>query len=209
MISSNVTDASDLSIDIRNKIPKTRNIINKEKCAALEIECVVFQSNSFAVAPIQHIKIKNNSTTSTKIEHQHGPEIIFVPVNSTDQTKVVVKPVNTTTSHDLSHLQDYEWPWNAEIFINGDLIANGILLDKSWVLVEKNIMGSNVEPLHDNHVVVLFGNTKSQLSIQSPYEQLVKVDCIIPVNDSNVMLLRLEHRVDFNRQVLPSFLPTA
>lgn len=208
IVSSNLTDPSNLNIDIRIKSSRSSSIINKEKCGALEIECILFQSNSFAVHPIQHEKIKKNSTvTHSKVRPHDGQEIIFifVPVNTTDQTHVVVEPVNKT--HQTKHLQDYEWPWNVEIFVNGDLSANGVLLDKSWVLVEKNLMGSNVEPLHDNHVVALLGNTKSQLSLQSPHEQLVKIDCSQPVNDSNVMLLHLENPVEFNRYVFPSFLP--
>lgn len=206
--SSNVTHITSANpqIDIRNKGPRSSKVINEEKCAALEVECEHFQSHSSAIHPIQHDKIRKNST-SNPTKFQHGHEIIFVPLNKTDHTDVVVKPVNKTTK--LKHLQDYNWPWNAEIFINGDLTANGVLLDKSWVLVDKNLMGNNVEPLHDNHVVALFGNTKSQLSIQSPYEQLVKIDCTLPVNDSNVMLFHLEKPVNFNRQVLPIILPNA
>lgn len=212
VVASNSSDASTLNIDIRSKDSRSSNIVNKDKCAALEIECVLFQSNSFAVHPIQHEKIRKNSTaTPSKVHQQDGQEIIviFIPSNTTDQTHVIVEPLNQTAKQPVKHLQDYEWPWNAEIFVNGDLVASGVLLAKSWVLVEKNIMGSNVEPLHDNHVVALFGNTKSQLSIQSPHEQLIKVDCMQPLNDSNVLLLHLEKPVNFSRYALPSFLPIA
>lgn len=204
---SNLTDAETLHIDIRSK---TRNIFNKEKCAALEIECEEFQSHSFAVHPIQHAKIKKNSTvTPTKDEQHEDHEPIFVPVNTTDQTHIIVGPANKTTNNQLKHLQDYQWPWNAEIFINGDLAANGILLDKSWVLVEKDLLGDILEPLHVLQVVALLGNTKSQAIIQGPNEQLARVDCTMPLNDSNVMLLRLDKQVEFSREVLPCSLPSS
>lgn len=177
-----------------------------DKCSALEIECDPFQSNSFAIHPIQHENIKKNSTMPANVHH----ETIFVPVNSTDHSNVFFKPLNKTETkpeHQWNHLYDFDWPWNAEIYANGDRVANGILLDKSWVLVEKNSLGNAPEPLHENHVVALFGNTKSNFNIESPYEQLVKVDCLQFINDSNALLLHLESPIDFNRHVLPSFLP--
>lgn len=181
-----------------------------ENCSALEIECVPFQSNSFAIHPIQHDKIKKNSTEPS-IHHHKGHEIIFVPVNTTDQKQIIVEPFvvfNATNATDeWTHLRDFNWPWSAEVFVNGDLVANGILLDESWVLVEKSCLGSDQEPLHRNHVVVLFGNSRSHMNIQSPYEQLKRVDCLQSVNETNVMLLRLETPLSFNRHVLPSILP--
>jgi hypothetical protein len=173
-----------------------------EKCSALEIECVPFQSNSFAILPIQNEKLKQNSSVHQNVPH----DVFFVPVNTSDPTHVVVKRVNKTT-HDLDHLYDFNWPWSVEIFINGDLTTNGILMDKSWILVDKNIFGNSHEPLHENHVVAVVGNTKTHLNIQSPYEQFSKVDCLQYVNESNVILLHVEKPFNLNRQVLPSFLP--
>lgn len=179
-----------------------------DKCSALEIECVPFQSNSFAIHPIQHENIKKNSTVPENVHHQKGHETIFVPINATDPSNVFFKPFNKTEKiHSWNHLLDFDWPWNAEIYSNGDLVANGILLDKSWVLVEKTCLGNDQEPLHENHVVALFGNSKSSFVIQSPYEQLANVDCLQFINDSNALLLHLESPIDFNRHVLPSFLP--
>lgn len=200
MIKPNIT-----SIDIRNSMTReAEEVVETQKCAALEIECIPFQSNSFALHPIQHEKIKKNMTTHVK----DVDEVIFVPVNTTDPTNIIVKPENKTgTKHDLNHLHDFNWPWSVEIFINGILASTGVLLDKSWVLAESSIMGESQDPLHDNYVVVLVGNTKAQLHIQSPYEQLAKVDCIQAVNNSNCFMLHLETPIDFNRHVMPSFLP--
>jgi hypothetical protein len=184
------------------------NDLNFE-CSALEIECVPFQSNSFAVHPIQHASIKENSTQNHTIHHHKGVNVFFVPVDKTDESSVVVEPVNKTTEGhpDPSHIHEFDWPWNAEIYSNGDHVANGILLDKSWILVEKDSLGSAEEPLHESFVVAVLGNPKTNLKIQSPYEQISRVDCLQKINDSNALLLHLQTPVDFNRHVLPSFLP--
>lgn len=195
------------SMLIRSKENITANFIGR--CLALEIECVSFQSNSFAIHPIQHDKIKKNSTAPANVHQHNGNAIFFVPVNTTDQQQVIVEPANNIAVHEWNHLLDFDWPWAGEIFINGDLTANGVLLDKNWVLVDRNCLGSNPQPLHDNQVITLFGNSKHFLNIQSPYEQIAKVDCLQYVNDSNLMLLHLETSLDFNRHVIPSFLPIA
>lgn len=197
-------------IDIRNPMIRSKENVSQtiEKCTALEIECIPFQSNSFAIHPIQHDKIKKNSTAH--VHHNEDQAIIFVPVNSTDQSHIIVEPSKKGISeHEWNSLRDFNWPWSAGIYMNGNLVTNGILLDKSWVLVEKNHFGSSQEPLHENHVVAVFGHSKAHLNIQSPYEQHAKVDCLQFVNDSNLMLLHLENPIDFNRHVLPSFIPAA
>lgn len=202
-------------IDIRSRsmIRHAENISEViTKCMALEIECVSIQSNSFALHPIQHDRIKANSTKPSPLHDHQKHEIIFVPVNSTDHKHIFVEPVNKTKpfgTHEWNHLRDFDWPWNAQIFSNGELVGNGILLDESWVLVERNCLGGSLEPLHENHVVVLVGHSKSQLNIQSPYEQWSRVDCLQFVNDSNTMLIHLEKPLAFNRHVLPSLLPIA
>lgn len=206
-----ISKLSNLTIDVRQAMIKSREVVNTENCTALEIECVQLQSHSSAILPIQHEKIEQNSTKPAHAHHHDGIEIIFVPINSTDSTDVHLQPKNQTKpmEHETSHLHDMKWPWSAEVFVNGELVANGVLLDKSWVLVESNSVGSSQEPLHKNFVAVLVGNTRSQLKIQNPYEQIGKVDCLQYVNDSNVALLHVETPLDFNRHVLPSFLPIA
>lgn len=203
-------DVANFTIDIRQAIVKSRELVAIENCTALEIECVHFQSHSSAIQPIQHQKIEANSTSPT-LHHHDGSELIFVPVNSTDHTHVIVKPLNESKplKEQTNHLHDMMWPWNVEVFVNGELVSNGVLLDKSWVLVEASSVGSSQEPLHENYVAVLVGNIRSHLKIQNPYEQISKVDCLQYVNDSNVVLLHLETPLDFNRHVLPSFLPIA
>lgn len=195
-------------IDIRSNHLRNKANVTKETCSALEISCVPFQSGSAAVLPIQLDKGKKNSTSSSQ-NFDKVPDI-FLPVDPKDPSNVILKPGNKTeTEHEWSHLRVFNWPWSAEIFVNGDLAANGILLDKSWVLAERSFLGESHDALHENHIVALLGNTKSHLIMQSPYEQLAKVDCIQFINDSNVILLHLESPIVFNRHVVPTFLPIA
>lgn len=176
--------------------------INREndECIALDIECTPFQSSSFSVLPIQHGSSKKNMTDS------HLPDVIFVPVNKTDSAGFEVEP-SANKLPEPSHLRDFDWPWNTEIYSNGDHIANGILLDKSWILIEKTTLGDIEESLSKNFVIALLGNPKSKLKIQSPYEQISRINCLQTLNDSNALLAHLQSPVDFNRHVLPSFLP--
>lgn len=196
-------DDSKHTIDIRNSKLKHKENISEthDGCQALEIECGPFQSHSFAIHPMQHNKIKKTSASG----HQKGnPDFAFGPKNSSDHKEIIVRPINTVRP-DVDHSKDFTWPWNAEIYVNGELVAIGILLDKSWVMVENTCFGNVQDPLHFNHVVVMLGNSKAH--IHGPYEQISKVNCLSILNDTNVLLLHLEHAVTFNRHVLPAFLP--
>lgn len=202
--------SSPIDADIRRKMLRNSDPINKQECNALEVICVPYQSHSSAIFPIQHEKLKKNSTRPSNEQH-NVPEVIFVPINSTDQTNLVVKPdkkiIPATKPSDTS-TQDLNWSWSSDIFINGELITNGMLVDKSWVLVDKTIFNGRPEPLHEDYVVALFGNSRSQLKIESPYEQLRKIDCLHNLNNTNAMLLHLQTPVDFNRYVVPGFIPS-
>lgn len=191
------------------KILRNSESIIKNECNALEVVCVEFQSHSSAIFPIQHEKLKKNATVSSH-EHNDISELFFVPINSTDQTHLVVTPskkINSPDEPTVTPFQYLSWPWISNIFVNGEFISIGMLVHKSWVLVDKSIFKSN-EPLHESYVVALFGNSRSQLKIESPYEQLKKIDCLHYVNNSNAMLLHLQTPVDFNRYVVPGFIPS-
>jgi hypothetical protein len=180
------------------KVVKEIDKSDIENCKALEIECSAVPSNTFAIHTIHQEKNKKNAT---KVHS----EIQFVPSHPNDQKNIFVKPINPNS---WDHLRDFEWPWSAEIFIEGEIVGNGILLDNSWILADKTILGSEDEPLKTKHVTAMVGNSKHFLSIQSPYEQTSKIDCVQIIKESNAVLLHLKNKVHFNRHVLPSFLPT-
>ncbi|CRK92869.1 CLUMA_CG006281, isoform A [Clunio marinus] len=193
-----------IKIDITsNPILRSNHTISKmnETCNALEIECESFHLNSLDPHSADHILIKKNKTSL------HQNVYNFIPIDASDQTKLIVDP-KEASDYELNDLHSFDWPWLAEIFIDGDLKANGILIKDSWILVDRNILGDSNELLQSHFIVALLGNTKSKLNIQSPYEQIMNVDCLQFVSNSNVMLFHLETPVDYNRYVLPSILPT-
>lgn len=179
---------------IRDKAQIDRSEI--EGCLALEVECSIAQSSSFANHPIQLHKLRRNMTSDFK------PELHFVPVNSSDQNNFKVKTLNLNV---WDHLKDFDWPWNADILIEGEITGNGILLDNSWILAEKTSIGSDT--LEKSYVTAVLGSSKNQLNIQSPYEQISRIDCIQKLEGSNVVLLHLQQKVHFSRHIMPSFVP--
>lgn len=54
---------------------------------------------------------------------------------------------------------------------------------------------------------VVLGISKNSLNIRSPFEQIVRVDCMRSVEASNVILLHIYSPVQFNRYILPILLP--
>lgn len=184
----------DIDIKRQESHPSAMTIIkNSDKidpndidgCLALEVECSPFKKNNFVD---ENSKIPNIDSN-------------LVPIS---ENSTFLKPEK---AHIWNHLNDFNAPWTVEIYSNGDLVGVGILVDKSWVLVEKSILGNDENPLKLNYVSAIVGNTKSFLKIQSPYEQISKVSCIHYLNNSNAMILYLEKHFHFNRHVLPLFLP--
>jgi hypothetical protein len=183
----------DIDIRRREKDEIARSIIRSstsidtnhvDACLALEVECSPFQAPK---------KFKN---VTSKFDE---PKLVPVTGNAT-----FLRPQHEQF---WNHLMDFYWPWTVEVFSNGNLVGVGVLIDRSWVLVEKSVLGSDENPLKLNHVTALVGTARSFLKIKSPYEQISKVDCVQHVNDSNVMLLHLQKHVHFNRHALPLFLP--
>jgi Domain of unknown function (DUF1986)/Low-density lipoprotein receptor domain class A len=194
---TNMSFTIDEARNVNHSMTKTASVIDKNNhiahCTALEIECLPHEANFTATRPIEIQKMKRNQTS-------HSLPPFFKLINDSDDKNIFLKPV-----HEWDHLRDFDWPWSAEIFSNGDSVGNGVLLDKSWILAEKTIFDKDA--LISNYVTVLLGNSKSKVSVQSPYEEIARVDCIHQVDDSNVMLLHLNTHIHFNRHVLPSFLP--
>lgn len=58
-----------------------------------------------------------------------------------------------------------------------------------------------------DYLTAVLGGSLSFLKIQTPYEQIIRVDCFKKVLDCNAVLLHLESPVRYSRHVLPTFLP--
>lgn len=177
-------------------------IVNKNDCMGLYIECVPHSSGPSAsygatdsFIPTTH----KHNTPIIPLEPTFQPNkkpFIMVNFNKTLHTN---KPI----SHDLD--EQPQWPWSASIFIDGKLVCIGILLDKYWVLTESSCL--SLVNLKFDFVVVVLGGTKPYLKIQGPYEQIIRVNCIVKVDNCNTVLLYLEHKAHYNRHCLPTYLP--
>lgn len=183
-------DLIGIEMMVKNKEDIDKN--DMEGCLTLEIECSTTQSSSFAIHPIQQNKLMKNMT-----KDDFKPKIHFMSSDSKNFT------FNVINKNVWDHLKDFHWPWSAEIFIEGEIATNGILLDKSWILVEKTSLGDAL--MTTKYTTAVLGNTLNH--ILSPYEQISRVDCMKKIENTNVMLLHLQNPIHYNRHVLPSYLP--
>jgi Domain of unknown function (DUF1986) len=146
--------------------------------------------NSFAINPFQHENIKKNSVPQ-KI---HKQEVIFVPSDHHDHSSFFFKPLKTN------------FPGIIFMILSGlgTLKYSQMVITLLTVFCGQ-IMGFSRENLFGKCARTIAqkprGHSKSNLNISSPYEQLVKVDCLQFISKSNALLLYLESPVDFNRHV--------
>lgn len=54
---------------------------------------------------------------------------------------------------------------------------------------------------------MVLGVSKPYLKIRELYEQVIRVNCIVKVDECNTVMLYLERKARYNRQCLPTFLP--
>lgn len=98
------------------------------------------------------------------------------------------------------------WPWTTMIFINGKFSVIGVLMNKNWVLVNKNSVDDYEHLLEGNNVVAVLANPHLKMNIQSSEEQIRKIDCIRELNNTSALLFHLKDPIEFNRYVMPSLL---
>lgn len=58
-----------------------------------------------------------------------------------------------------------------------------------------------------NVIYVLFGRLRNVKNIKRKDEQIIRVDCTMSFNGTNVTLLHLVNGVQYRRNTLPTFLP--
>jgi Domain of unknown function (DUF1986) len=125
-----------------------------KQCVALYVEC---QPHSLVnSSDLIHFEKGDGHAASDAVLVPPKP---MVPdqekSNKTDSGKII---------EDLPHNEDYTWPWNAEIYVEGALIGNGVVLDKQWILTEKTCV-ENVR-LVFSHAIRLI--SKVNLNCKSP-----------------------------------------
>ncbi|XP_050441670.1 serine protease nudel [Adelges cooleyi] len=93
--------------------------------------------------------------------------------------------------------------WHVDILVDGKLTQSGILVNESWVLVQKTHIN-----LNNNYVIaILAGGKYPSTWIKSPYEQAIRVDAQSDVPSTDLYLLHLERPAITSRAVTPLGIP--
>jgi hypothetical protein len=163
------------------------------------VECHPYQDHRKAMTPIIE-KLK------PKIHAKKINDKIMFKLNSTSSKVVSLIPHKMQDHDEFTEDLLSSWPWRVEIYLDGVLKCNGLLVDKKWVMAEVHCLGSNKKILKQSYASVVLGS-KSFLNISSPYEKIVKVTCLNFLFGSKAVLLHLADGVEFNQNILPIFVP--
>ncbi|XP_062549399.1 serine protease nudel [Armigeres subalbatus] len=174
-----------------------RNISSEPQCKALHIACVPF------------INATEHEISHYENQHKEKPvQVNIRPVNPIDTMST--KP--HITFHENDHIEfienfgdDYDWPWNADIYLEGVFLCSAIIIDVNWIVVDSSCM--RLINLKNDYLSVVTGGAKSYLKISGPYEQIVRVDCYHFLPEARVVMLHLEKNLTYTRHVLPTFIP--
>ncbi|XP_058123209.1 serine protease nudel [Anopheles ziemanni] len=174
-----------------------QNLTVNPTCQALKVSCA------------QHI-----NATEHEIAH-------FDPKPTEEPVQVDIRPLNPIhrphhmpqiVFQENAHIElienfgdDYDWPWNTNIYLDGALICSGLIIDAAWIIVASSC--TRLVNMRHQYVAVVAGGAKSYLHIAGPYEQVVRVDCYHFIPEAETVMLHLEHKLNFSRHVLPTFVP--
>lgn len=187
----------DLSGTLSKLVKSHRNISSDPACKALHISCVPY------------INATEHEISHFENQHKEIPvQVNIKPINP------IEKPHNQAhiTFNENAHIElienfgdDYDWPWNVDIYLEGEFLCSAIIVDVSWIIVESSYM--RLINLKNDYLSIVAGGAKSYLKITGPYEQVVRVDCYHFIPDARVVMLHLEMPLTFTRHVLPTFIP--
>ncbi|XP_053674751.1 serine protease nudel [Anopheles nili] len=173
------------------------NLTVEAGCQALRVSCA------------QHINATEHDIAH--FEHQHNQEPVQVnirPVNPIHRPHHMPQIVFQENAHiELveNFGDDYDWPWNADIYLDGVLICSGLIIDSSWIIVASSC--TRMVNLRHQYIAVVAGGAKSYLHIAGPYEQVGRVDCYHFIPEAETVMLHLASPLTFSRHVLPTFVP--
>lgn len=172
---------------------------NSHSCFAYYIECVPNPTQGIDTLPVPVAPTTPTETVPPALVPVIQPEERPTVVVEYNATHIDNMPIEIASEED-------HWPWSASIYANGRLICVGVVIDRFWVLTEKGCMDSL--RLEFDYVVVVVGGSKPYLHVHSPYEQVIRVNCLVKLmDDSSTVMLYLERPAHYNRQCLPTFLP--
>ncbi|XP_050073199.1 serine protease nudel [Anopheles maculipalpis] len=173
------------------------NITVDATCQALRVSCV------------QHINATEHDIAH--FEHKHKQEPVQVnirplnPIHRPHHMPQIVFQENAHIELVENFGDDYDWPWNTNIYLDGVLICSGLIIDASWIIVAGSC--TRLVNLKHQYLAVVAGGAKSYLHIEGPYEQVVRVDCYHYIPEAETVMLHLASKLNFSRHVLPTFVP--
>ncbi|KXJ81311.1 hypothetical protein RP20_CCG020571 [Aedes albopictus] len=174
-----------------------RNVSSEPNCKALHITCVPF--------------INATEHEISHYENQHKEQPVQVNIRPTNPIKNISSQAYITFNEN-AHIEfienfgdDYDWPWNADIYLEGVFLCSAIIIDVNWIVVDSSCM--RMINLKNDYLSVVAGGAKSYLKISGPYDQVVRVDCYHFLPEPRVVMLHLAKNLTFTRHVLPTFIP--
>uniref|UniRef100_A0A182FG68 limulus clotting factor C n=2 Tax=Anopheles albimanus TaxID=7167 RepID=A0A182FG68_ANOAL len=173
------------------------NLTLVEGCEGLRVTCA------------QHINASEHEIAH--FEHLHSEQPVQVnirplnPIHKPHHMPQIVFQENAHVELIESFGDDYDWPWNVDIYLDGVLICSGLIIDASWIVVASSC--TRLVNMRHQYVAVVAGGAKSYLHIAGPYEQVVRVDCYHFIPEAETVMLHLSQKFNFSRHVLPTFIP--
>ncbi|XP_015840900.2 serine protease nudel isoform X2 [Tribolium castaneum] len=95
-----------------------------------------------------------------------------------------------------SQVELYTSPWNAVIYSDGKFSCTGTILNPHWIITAKACF-----PKQLPYVTALVGKGKAHFDVEGPHEQILNVEHVALVNESEAILLRTQQKINFNRYV--------
>ncbi|XP_044258893.1 serine protease nudel-like [Tribolium madens] len=98
-----------------------------------------------------------------------------------------------------SQVELYTSPWNAVIYSDGKFSCTGTILNPHWIITAKACFPKQL-PIN-KYVTALVGKGKAHFDVEGPHEQILTVDNVAFVNESEAILLHTQQKINFNRYV--------
>ncbi|XP_040157483.1 serine protease nudel isoform X2 [Anopheles arabiensis] len=173
------------------------NLTLHAPCQALRVSCV------------QHINATEHDIAHFEHNHKQDPVQVNIrplnPINRPHHMPQIVFQENAHIELVENFGDDYDWPWNTNIYLDGVMICSGLIIDASWIIVSGSC--TRLVNLRHQYLAVVAGGAKSYLHIEGPYEQVVRVDCYHYIPEAETVMLHLAKKLSFSRHVLPTFVP--
>ncbi|XP_018321822.1 serine protease nudel [Agrilus planipennis] len=115
------------------------------------------------------------------------------------------KPFLKESSLSTELLVKKTFPWDALIFVDGQLTCIGILIDHDWIVTSSDCLGKNFS-LRRHHLVALLGFGRYYYHVQGPSEVTRTIDTIKNLESISITLLHLQEPVDSSLNVRPLFI---